>query len=272
MTNDLLKAYSQSRDLLVTEITKTLSVDQRFLAAWLTGSFGRNDFDAVSDLDLTVVVSDEFSEKLCARPEMVSTQTTQERLDLIEKFGRVAVIHENNHNAPEGGTFTFALYVESALMVDWVLIPLKNSYRPHQSRLLFDKAGIPLAPKPTPETLEQRVIDASENVAFFWMMTAITAKYIVRRDNVFVQLWLEELHKLIKNVKRLVAGRPWEYKRGSVGSLALTVNSQVNELRRLCNDMLILMPEVVKIGGKISSSPVQAIEVLLNLAIQENDL
>ena len=107
MTTDLLKSYSQSRDLLLTEITKTLSVDQRFLAAWLTGSFGRNDFDAVSDLDLTVVVSDEFSEKLCARPEMVSDQTTQERLDLIQHFGKVTVIHENNHNAPAGGNLYF---------------------------------------------------------------------------------------------------------------------------------------------------------------------
>jgi hypothetical protein len=241
------------------------------LAAWLTGSFGRNDYDGVSDLDLTVVVANEFSEKLCARPEMVSGQTTDERFDLIRQFGEVALIHENNHNAPEGGSFTFALYAGSALMVDWVLIPLENANRPPRTLLLFDKAGIAPAPERPSESLEQRARSAGERIAFFWMMSAITAKYIVRRDDLWVQVWLEELRKLIGYVRRLMAGEPPEYRRGSVGKLAATAQGQVEELRRLGREMADLTREVARMGGKISSSPVETIEALLNLAPEQDN-
>jgi predicted nucleotidyltransferase len=104
MTSDSLRAYLADRETLLAEIIKTLSADERFVAAWLAGSFGRDDADAVSDLDLTVVVSDPYSERLCAHPRQVSAQTTKERFDLINKFGQPAVLYENNHNAPEGGT------------------------------------------------------------------------------------------------------------------------------------------------------------------------
>ena len=43
--NDSLQIYRASRDALLAEIIQTLSTDERFVAAWLAGSFGRNGAD-----------------------------------------------------------------------------------------------------------------------------------------------------------------------------------------------------------------------------------
>src|SRR5687768_1254321 len=113
-----LESYRQRRDTLLANIVKELSSDERFAAAWLTGSYGRNNADEVSDLDLNVIVAEPYSGSLCTRVEQVSQQTTAERFALFSKFGMPALIHENNNNAPEGGTFTFVMYSNSAVMMD----------------------------------------------------------------------------------------------------------------------------------------------------------
>ncbi|MGH2522488.1 MAG: hypothetical protein ACRDH2_08285 [Anaerolineales bacterium] len=264
--NAALQDYVSAREALLAQIAGVLSLDERFVATWLTGSFGRNDADAVSDLDLTVVVADLYSEKLCARPWQVSARTTNERLDLFSKFGQPVVIHENNHNAPEGGTFTFVLYAESALMVDWTLRPRATAQRPTPARLLFDRVGIPLSPPMEPEILEQRIERASENIAFFWMMVAVIVKYIVRHDTVFVQYWLEALHTIVREVERLLEGAAWSYHRGSLSPLAVTREDQINTIRQLSERILKLTPAVAELGGHIPVSPMPAIEHLLNLA------
>src|SRR5258706_15590981 len=114
--SNALNVYRENRDKLLSRIVQVLSNDERFVAAWLTGIFSRNDADAVSDIDLTLVVSDSYSEILCKRAEQISQQITSERLNVFSQFGTPALIHENNNNAPEGGTFTFTLYAKSHLM------------------------------------------------------------------------------------------------------------------------------------------------------------
>ena len=264
MKNESLQVYLTRREAVLTEIVQTLSGDERFVAAWLTGSFGRNDADDLSDLDLSVVISDLYSETLCAYAEQVAAQTTPERLALFSRFGQPVIIHENNNNAPDGGTFTFVMY-GSAVMVDWVLIPAAKVQRPHQSRLLFDKVNLPISSAAEPESLAERASMASERVAFFWMMTAVTVKYMLRGDGVFVAQWLEELHRMVEGVERLVAGEAWHYRRGSRSWLEPPREGQEKAIRQLCDQMLGLMPEVTKLGGYVHPSPMPAIEILLNL-------
>ena len=203
-----LEAYRQSRELLLTRIVTELSNDERFVAAWLTGSYGRNNADEVSDLDIKVVVAEPYSEILCARQEQVSHKTTPERLALFSKFGKPALIHENNNNAPESGTFTFVLYAGSALMIDWVLIPQMNAERPFQSVLLFDKANILFLSACTGRIGTKKKAVA-EQWAFFWMMTAVTIKYIIRGDHVFVQTGWKNSISLIREIERRMEGIPW---------------------------------------------------------------
>jgi hypothetical protein len=150
-----LESYRERREKFISEVVDTLSGDERFVAAWLTGSFSRNRADSVSDIDISLVISEEYSSSMCTILEFVSQKTSPERLTLFREFGTPALIYENNRNAPTDGTLTFVMYADSAVMMDWILFPRTKAERPYQSKLLFDKAAIPVSAAPVPEDLEQ---------------------------------------------------------------------------------------------------------------------
>src|SRR5215469_16712305 len=118
-----INQYTTTRNALLTQVTRVLQEDERFVAAWLAGSFGRGTQDQFSDLDLHVIVANTSSETLCARSQRERMPTTDERLALFKQFGTPSVIYDAHQNAPAGGTFTYVLYVESAINIDWMLIP-----------------------------------------------------------------------------------------------------------------------------------------------------
>jgi hypothetical protein len=261
-----LDSYRARRDDFLAEVVTTLSKDERLVAGWLTGSLSRNDADSVSDIDLSLVVSDKYSSSLCTRLDQVSAKTSPERYSLFSQFGDPALIHENNNNAPEGGTFTFVFYAESAIMVDWILVPQSKAKRPHDSKLLFEKVGISVSPLPQPETLEQRKKSVSEKWAFFWMMTAITIKYIIRNDGVFATEWIERLHSMVRDIERWLNGEPWSYVRGSLSQLQTTREKQIESLKQLCQKMQELKPKVSEFTGLDPLMPLAEIEILFSLA------
>jgi predicted nucleotidyltransferase len=266
-----LEAYAQSREVLLTSMITELSADERCVAAWLKGSYSRDNADQVSDLDITVVIAEPYSEVLCARQEQVSHKTTPARLALFTTFGEAALIHENNNNAPEHGTFTFVLYAGSALMVDWVLIPQTHAERPSLSLLLFDKANIAVV-SATSEDVEQNKKAVAEQSAFFWMMTAVTIKYIIRGDLVFVQTWLEVLHTLLRDIERRMEGIPWlqAYVRGSVSQFQPTRGQQIAALKELVQKMQALHPTIQKFTDSELAAPMTEIEFLLSLIDETN--
>lgn len=261
-----LEAYRQSREVLLTSIITELSGDERCTAAWLTGSYGRGDADEVSDLDLTIAIAEPYSEILCARLEQVSHQTTPERLALFSKFGNPALIHENNNNSPEGGTFTFVMYADSGMMVDWILVPLDKARRLHSSQLLFEKAKVVVSPPADLEELEQSRKYVAEQWAFFWMMAAITTKYIIRKDQVFVTRWLEELHRIHYEIERRIKHLPLQYKRGSLSQFQATRTKQIDSICQLCERMQTITPEIETFVGSVLVVPMKEIETLLSLA------
>ena len=265
MSNEL-KAYRQSREVLLRQITENLSGDERFVAAWLSGSYGRNEADEVSDLDLSLVVAESQSKVLCNRQEQVSHQTTTERLEIFRRFGEPALIHENNNNAPRNGTFTFVLYSGSALMIDWTIVPQRSAERSYQSALLFDKGNIPISSAAGPEDLDASKEFVAEQWAFFWMMAAVTIKYIIRSDSVFVAHWLEELHRIHSEIERRIDRRPPRYERGSLSQLQSTPGQQIKTIHQLCKRMQILAPRVEQFSGAILALPMAEIESMLALA------
>lgn len=264
--NTKLEAYRQSRETLLRQITENLSGDERFVAAWLTGSYSRNEADDVSDLDLSLVVADPYSKLLCNRQEQVSQQTSVERLAIFSRFGEPALIHENNHNAPKDGTFTFVLYSGSALMIDWVLMPQRNAERPYQSVLLFDKENIPISSPPGAEELEESKKMVAEQWAFFWMMAAVTIKYVIRGDSVFVAHWLEELHRINAELARRIDRRSRQYRRGSLSELQSTPARQLEAIHQLCKRMQTFAPRIEQFSGVVPALPLVEIESLLSLA------
>jgi hypothetical protein len=86
---ECIAMYRQHREKLLTNITQQLAADSRFVAAWLTGSLGRGEADEVSDIDVTLVVTEAHVESLCARPWQVSGRTTPPRLALFSQFGQL---------------------------------------------------------------------------------------------------------------------------------------------------------------------------------------
>ncbi len=113
--NDHLATHRREREALLAAIVQTLAADERVVAAWLTGSYARGAADALSDIDLTVVIEDDPAEELCRRAEMVTAWPPAERLALFSQFGRPLDVYENHFNAPPGGTSTSVLYQPAAL-------------------------------------------------------------------------------------------------------------------------------------------------------------
>lgn len=261
-----LESYQTRREFILAEIIEKLSTDERFVAGWLTGSFGRNEADSLSDIDLTLVVSDKYRASLCMRLEQVSAQTAPARFALFSQFGTPALLHENNNNAPEGGTFTFVLYAESAVMIDWILIPHSVAIRPIQSRLLFEKTVLPIEPAPKTEDLDQIKKSVAEQWAFFWMMAIITIKYIQRGDGVFAAEWIEHLHNLVHEIERRLHRQSWTYRRGSLSKLQPTFKKQLQSIKELCDHMLELKAKVSDFIGSDAITPTSEIELLFSFA------
>jgi hypothetical protein len=260
-----LTAYTAERDLLLSRIIETLSSDARIAAAWLEGSFGRGEADEVSDLDLHLAIEDAFSERLCFHHGQANAGTIAERMALIAAFGQPAILHENHANAPAGGSFTFVLYAGSGLMVDWILTPRRTALRPLQSRLLFDKAGIPVLLPEAPESPQERAEHASERIAFFWMMAAVTCKYIKRAKDVKVQWFLDVLKETQDEVEVLVAGDAWDGNYSPDISLAGSRSEQAAALRRLCVKMEELAEQAANLGAAVPPSALPEINILLDL-------
>ncbi len=252
------------RQHFIDSLVETLSADESYLAAWLDGSIARDDDDALSDVDLRVVVSDAAAVTLCARPRELAGYTTPERLALFGRFGQPVLIHENGHNASPGESFTCVIYA-SLLTVDWVLIPHAVAARQPDTRLLVDKVGIPLQPPPPSLSDAQRAERASERAAFFWMMVSIAVKYLLRDDAVRVHHLLAGLEPLVREVRTLSTGMPVPYTTKSSFRLAATVDEQVAVVRDMCANMLSLSPAIVALGGYVPDDPMAIIDGLLSL-------
>jgi hypothetical protein len=150
--------------------------------------------------------------------------------------------------------------------VDWILRPNINVTRPALSVLLFDKANISIDPPAAVESLSLRTEVATEQVAFFWMMATVTIKYLIRRDEIYFHRFLDTLHGILWEVRRLVAGEPDRWLKGSLVTLAITPETQIVAVRQVCQEMLEVMRQVENIGGSVPASPMSSIEILLQLA------
>lgn len=267
-----IASYDAARTALLARITTTLQYDERFVAAWLTGSFGRGEQDDYSDLDIRVIVADDYSKALCAQPWPHGAHTTDERFALFALFGTPSVVYDAHGNAPEGGTFTYVLY-ENGQNVDWILVPQSKAQRATDTVLLFDTVGIPFEPAPEPESLEQRITTASDMTSFFWMIAASSLRdlYPSRYDAVDFHMLLDWLHNALLDVQRAVDGTPWQYHGGSYAKLAHTRQEQIAAFRDLCNRMLALMPEVERMGGTIPASPMVPVEFRLQM-LEETEM
>lgn len=263
-------AYVQARTDLLEQITHTLQKDERFVAAWLAGSFGRGEQTWLSDLDLHLVVSDRFQTSLCATPWQTGAKTTTERLALFRQFGTPGLIFERTiHANPMSGILTNVVYQESAQSIDWMLIPQTKAYREYPSLLLFDHVGLPETPAPEPESLEQRLERASMHVGFFWIIACGSARALVANKLPLFYSSLLELERAVREVKAALRGERAPYLKSTDQQIDVRYEKCAALLRRLCDEMESLMPHVVHLGGYVPASPRPLVEMRLALSSSE---
>ena len=268
MNTNLLQEYAAEQDELLKNVVASLKDDPRFVAAWLSGSFGRADNDELSDLDLTVVVSHSYSDQLCARQEMINAHAPKVRLDLFSQFGKISFAYENNNNAPTSGTATNVMYLPMGTRVDWVLVPEEHAQRPENIKLLFAHTDLPAVPNVMPAHQEQRVREAEQLLSFFWLMATGVAKYLIRGDAVFVTCWLEQLARFIAEIERRIEGVPDQYHHGSRTSLRCGPIEQLQQLQDLHNRAKALIPQVIALGGQVWTESQIGVEHWLHMADQ----
>ena len=257
--------YVQAREALLLHITETLKHDERFVAAWLAGSYGRGEQKWSSDLDLHVVVANNYSELLCAQPWSTDAKTAPERLALFKQFGEPAIVYDAHANNLIGGTFTYVLYRESSINVDWMLIPQSIAHLEHPSLMLFNHVQLPEPSQDEHLTLEQRIEHVSLYVGFFWMIAASNVQNLLTGDLVQFHTLLRWLEDSIREVRAALKGERAVFSKTSRINLCCTQEEQVATLRALCDAMEALAPDIVKLGGFVPTSPRSVIEMRLQL-------
>lgn len=256
--------YATNRDKLLQHIITTLATDKRFVAAWLTGSLGRGEGDALSDIDISIIVAQAHTHDFCGCIEEATTKISSDtRLHFYEQFGQPLVLREDK-SFFTNGCFNHVSYRETAVVVDWVFIPQTSAKRPQECCILFDNIGIPTESKHATESLERRTALASRDVGFFWLMTTVTVKYILRHDTIASYGFINTIYWAIQNVKRYITGEEWKYQRVDF-PLACTPQEQATLVRQLCQEMLALMPQVAAMGGYVPENPMALIELWLEM-------
>ena len=182
---DLLTVRLRERAALLRRVEQVIRRDCRVRAAWIMGSVARGEDDALSDLDLFIVVADD------AIAEFIDNR----RVHAAEP-ARPLLLMDNLANAPPGGAYLLALYEGKAgpQNIDWFWQAESMTCRQDDGKILFDRAGLraapgaqrgsivhrssgpPLGPNPSLTDL------LTHKIAFFWSMSFIVAKYIARRD------------------------------------------------------------------------------------------
>ena len=262
--------YRAKREEFLQRLLAALGNDERFVAAWLTGSLAQGDGDEISDLDLSIVVADSAREAFCAcGSEASAGNSSPTRQALYEQFGEPLVLYEAPSWLGDGSCFNHVSYRETALVVDWVFMPQASAQRPVKSRVLFDKVEIAVTQEEA-VSLEERQRSASRTVGYFWLMTTVTLKYLLRHDTVAFYGFISTLYWAIQDVKKALAGADWQYKRVDY-PLVGTVQQQIVLIRQFCEEMLTLMPQVVQMGGTVPDDPMSVIEVWLSMVEDDGE-
>lgn len=244
-----LNQYRAERDTLLRQLQQGLAQDERIRAAWLWGSLGRGNADALSDLDLWIVVSDDA----CAA--VVGQRPTYP--DLV---GTPLIIVDAPQNAPLNGAYLLTIYAGGTgpQQVDWYWQPQSSACVPPGVTPFLERDPLPRCSKETifPGTQplpHEAIAQIMHTVHFFWAMCLIAAKHVARAPHQPQQHLLAFVQQQLVPVQVFVDG--------SVATSALeadiaSADPQVKMelLRTFARTMAALMPEVVARGGDVPTA------------------
>jgi predicted nucleotidyltransferase len=267
--DNLLQIRRTEHETLLQQAQAVLLADQRIVAAWLFGSVGRRTSDAFSDLDVSVVVKDDYIETISA-----------ERQSYAAQLDRPVLLLESPGNAPAGGAYLMALYPGQAGVhqVDWYWQRQSDASLPRHAVLLFDREGIPRdtrqeqldpAGTPAPLTRQERVKQATQLSTFFWAMSNIAVKSILRHQAWTAVSHLEGLQGLVDGMKRLVGlSTVQEGQEEWRTTLLPPVHraEQMAMLREIAHEMEQLTSAIELIGGQVPSRAIPYVYNFFDLA------
>ncbi len=267
--DDLLQIRRTEHETLLQQAQTMLLADQRIVAAWLFGSVGRRTSDAFSDLDVWVVVKDDYIETISA-----------ERQSYAAQLDRPVLLLESPGNAPAGGAYLMALYPGQAGVhqVDWYWQRQSDASLPRHAVLLFDREGIPRdtrqeqldpAGTPAPLTRQERAKQATQLSAFFWAMSNIAVKSILRHQAWTAVSHLEGLQVLVNGMKRLVGLSTVQEGQEEWRTTLLPPvhrTEQMAMLREIAHEMEQLTGAIELIGGQVPSRAIPYVYNFFDLA------
>ncbi len=267
--DDLLQIRRTEHEALLQQVQTVLQADQRIVAAWLFGSVGRRTSDVFSDLDLWVIVKDDSIETMSA-----------ERQSYAAQLDRPVLLLESPGNAPAGGASLMALYPGQAGVhqVDWYWQRQSDASLPCHAMLLFDRAGIPqdsrqeqLDPEgtPAPLTQQERAKQASQLSTFFWAMSNIAVKSVLRHQAWTAVSHLEGLQGLLDGMKRLVGLSTVQEGQEEWRTTLLPPAHRAEQmamLRAIAQEMEQLTSAIELIGGQVPSQAIPYVYAFFDLA------
>ncbi len=251
-SENLFRTRQKERELLLERITILLEADKPVTAAWLFGSLRNGTADSLSDIDLWVVVSDEYIEEIIAN-----------RREYVAQVGKLLLIQEAPQNAPAGGAYLLTLYSGDAgpQHVDWYWQPQSLAKKPPATSLLFDHVGIPNVEPTAPLTSEERLRLAPNQIAFFWAMSIVTAKRIARRQSWSALTMLGMLTYTIEEIKWLVNLREEQpnYKDTRTEVPPAKPEEQMAMLREMAGEMNMLTYNIKELSETVSPEAIRQV-------------
>jgi predicted nucleotidyltransferase len=256
-----LTVRAAERDLLIRRIQARLRGDRRVLAAWLTGSSGTGSTDALSDIDLWVVVIDDQFDAVDAG-----------RMEDVAALGPALLVDDGPH-APAGGTSLVVLYPGDAgpHRIDWYWQRQSTARVPADALVLFDRVGIPPAAseeRRLPPTPSSRALVAASLTASFWSLATTAAKKAARGQPWLTLTRLRQLSAALAEVRWLVgAGTPPPmFGFHPPFPPPASPSAQLAALREMAREMeTTLMPLVEAMGGTVSWDVVPQIYDFIDL-------
>lgn len=244
-----LETRRRERDTLLARLLSLLEDDARVAAAWLTGSLGRGTEDALSDLDVWVVLTE--AEHRAVLDDLPA---------FVERFSPLLAVLHAPQNAPPQGGYLLTMYSAPTgpQQVDWYFLPQSSAVVPTKVRLLFDRVGLPpeAAGAKTEPPTNRDAADLTNRVAFFWVMLLITAKYIVRGEEWRVLALLTYPARALAEVEALLKpALPMpDYRFVPAGSPPHTPAESLALLQTWCANMASLHSHLRAAGADISLS------------------
>jgi hypothetical protein len=266
---DRLRTRRSEHVALLKQLERGLQAEQRIVAAWLFGSEGRRSSDILSDLDVWVIVKDEFIETISA-----------ERQRYAARLERPALLLESPQNAPAGGAYLMALYPGQAGVhqVDWYWQRQSDASLPRQAALLFDRGGIPQDTRleqldPTGAaplvTQQERAEQVTQLSTYFWAMSNIAVKSVLRHQAWAAVSHLEGLRGIVDGMKRLVGLSTFREGQEEWRTTLLPPvhrAEQMAMLREIAWEMEQLTNAIERIGGQAPSQAIPYVYDFFDLA------